>query len=315
MPQDYSEGIKALNSGDYNGAIAFFQNVVQQHTEDVQAYFYLASAYFQTQSYENVVNTLGWAIHYHPTNPQAHYNLGAAYEKLGRYDEARASLNQAVALQPIYPQAQQLLLKLPQTQSAPEIPEIVMTDLNGQPIQSTRTLRVSQQPAYAGTSGYQQTDNFEYPPMLTTEESTLPDAFMSFQDILLTPKYYFMEQAGYSGLTAPFWLYVAFHLTVFFLNMVGLISHGNPLNIVGTLGMVHSYITLTIVSTASWFFTLFFSTLLMLVGLPFTKRKDFSGAVRVSISATVLPVIAFTLFNILFMHLAPKALPPPPLPS
>ena len=224
MALDYSDGIKALNSGDYNGAIAFFHNVVQQHTEDVQAYFYLASAYFQTQSYENVVNTLGWAVHYHPTNPQAHYNLGAAYEKMGRYEEARSSLNQAIALQPVYPQAQQILLKLPQMQPVPETPQIVMTDLNGQPVHSTRTLRVSQPPAYTGSAGYQNTDEYKSAPMLTTEESTLPDAFMSFQDILLTPKYYFMEQSSYCGLAAPFWLYVAFHLTVFFLTMANLIS-------------------------------------------------------------------------------------------
>jgi hypothetical protein len=323
MPVDYSKGLTSVSSGDYEAAISFFYQLTIDHKEDFFSYYYLAGALFQAGHFQQAIEALGWAIFIDPNNAQARYNRALALEKLEKYADAIAGLHDALALQPNYPQAQQALLRIQQrilaatpvdadtTQEASAVRynldgTVQMQAVVPQPATAPLIAAPMAMPTPGAFPLAQQYAGFVPGSSLDDEQTTLIDSFGDLPEALLSPRTYFQEQARYGGFMAPFWMYLALKLIGFIAGVIALIAGHGILRVSGSVGSLYNITNVTLVAICGWSYPFFMASMLAIGGLGLAKRKDFSGAFRVAVIASVPVIAGIGLLGILVPLIAPK---------
>ncbi len=321
MPRNYSTGLAAITTGDYDTAIKFFHRITVEDKDDFFGYYYLAGALFQTGQYQQAIDALGWAIFIDPKHAQARYNRALALEKLEQYNDALAGLRDAIALMPNYPEAQQAMLRL-QSKLSPARPvpaDVVLSEgsHNGPVANATQVYKISPSVKSAqaapniaiGHPGY--TSAFGKNPLLTgtrlrNEEISLVGAFGKLREALLFPRQYMTDQSGYGGFMAPFWMYVALKLLGILFGTLGSMAGSGHVVATGAMGEFYGTVHNLVSSICSWTYPFFFASTIAMFGVVAAKRKDFSGYFRIAVISSI-PVIACTaVLGILVPIVAPK---------
>ena len=112
MASERDLGLKALQSGDFNQAIAHLEHATNENSQDYEAHLYLGVAYGQAGKHNDSITTLTHAVILQPANAQARFNLGLAMEQAGYPVQATEALQQALQLQPDYAKAQEALNRI-----------------------------------------------------------------------------------------------------------------------------------------------------------------------------------------------------------
>ncbi|HVF90309.1 MAG TPA: aspartyl protease family protein [Blastocatellia bacterium] len=96
----YSDGKKALRSGNYEKAAKLFREIISSDSLDLQAHIGLAYAYFKDQNYQLCFNHSQEAIKINPNNARAYALSGVAMLRSGFIEEAVQALVRANKLDP-----------------------------------------------------------------------------------------------------------------------------------------------------------------------------------------------------------------------
>jgi len=86
--------------GDYQNAIAAYEQAIQMGDTSVQTALAVADLYLTLKDYEVAVSAYQYVLRLDPQNAQAHGNLGYVYAQLGRLDEAIEENLQVLQLTP-----------------------------------------------------------------------------------------------------------------------------------------------------------------------------------------------------------------------
>jgi Tfp pilus assembly protein PilF len=95
-----SSGVKLLDQGQMDGAIAEFQKALASDPRYFPARLNLAFAYERAGKIEDAMAAYRSAIDAQPGNFFAHNNLGVLYDKTGQHEAAVAELEKALAIEP-----------------------------------------------------------------------------------------------------------------------------------------------------------------------------------------------------------------------
>ncbi len=267
------EGLAAFQRQDLPTAQARLRAAIQQNPQDGMAYLYFGGVAHQMGHHEEALQALHRAAQLLPRQPQVRYNLGIVQEKLGRNAEAFASYKQAVTLQPNYPLAQlgmqrlQSLMDEAADASSPVVipaypvsapPPASYPQASGYtpaaPIAAhpadiySSPSSVHSQPAGAPHGSYSPPPAGGYrgqqrplPSVRASLETTKVDAFdfgQAFQDIfriLFSPKDFFAEEEGATGLGAPMAMLLAFSIIVCTGNLISQVFRGQPGLFIGVM--------------------------------------------------------------------------------
>ncbi|MFM2313566.1 MAG: hypothetical protein RLZZ04_2842 [Cyanobacteriota bacterium] len=93
-----NRGITYAKQGDFELAIADFNQAIQINPNDADAYYNRASIYFQLGKDELAIADYKRVIEIDPNNAEAYYNRGIAYAKIGKDELARTNLEKAKQL-------------------------------------------------------------------------------------------------------------------------------------------------------------------------------------------------------------------------
>jgi cytochrome c-type biogenesis protein CcmI len=85
--------------------LAFFEQRVRDHPDDLAARLDLAQRYLQTGDVERAVEQYLEALRIEPDNPEARATLGFVLHRAGSSEEGLAEVNRALELSPQYPEA------------------------------------------------------------------------------------------------------------------------------------------------------------------------------------------------------------------
>ena len=110
----YDQGLKLLDSGDYEGAYtalqqaaSYYEQALVQTPEDVQVrtdlgavYFYESGLLSDTVLLQQAVETWKVALQYQPDKSEALFNLGLGYSQLGQVDLAIAAWQRVIEVAP-----------------------------------------------------------------------------------------------------------------------------------------------------------------------------------------------------------------------
>jgi tetratricopeptide (TPR) repeat protein len=141
------QGIALHDRGNYDGAIKYYQEVLNENPNNVLALFEMSFSYFQKRDFQKslelgyklaqyksdllprvyvqignsqdelgevkkAIETYKAGIKLFPSNFLIHFNLAITYNKLGELDEARASAKKSAGFNPHHPSSQLLLAAL-----------------------------------------------------------------------------------------------------------------------------------------------------------------------------------------------------------
>ena len=107
----FTVGMARYAAADWDGAIARFIDALNQTAEPVRAldqstvYFYRGNACYFKGDYERAIADFDQAIELKPDDADAYFNRGVVYYYKGDYDHAIAEYDQAIKLKPDYPAA------------------------------------------------------------------------------------------------------------------------------------------------------------------------------------------------------------------
>jgi tetratricopeptide (TPR) repeat protein len=108
----YNYGVQSITLGDYNAAIGYFDQALQQnltmlHKTDALLYLYQGKSYAQirTREFAGAVTTADAGLAVYPKDAMLWNNKGWALENLGKNQEALAAYDQAVAFDANYTNA------------------------------------------------------------------------------------------------------------------------------------------------------------------------------------------------------------------
>ncbi|MBK4731306.1 tetratricopeptide repeat protein [Oxynema sp. CENA135] len=101
----FARGNAQRNLGQYEGAIASFNEAIRLRPDFPEAYNNRGNAQAMLGQYEGAIASYNEAIRLRPDDPEAYVNRGVAQRNLGQYEEAIASFNEAIRLRPDYPEA------------------------------------------------------------------------------------------------------------------------------------------------------------------------------------------------------------------
>lgn len=82
------KGYDKLKNGNYNGAIKYFNKLLEIKPDDINALMYKGGALFATKNYEEAIKCFDVVIYIKKDHSIAWFSKGEALERLDRYDEA-----------------------------------------------------------------------------------------------------------------------------------------------------------------------------------------------------------------------------------
>ncbi|HEV8518516.1 MAG TPA: tetratricopeptide repeat-containing glycosyltransferase family protein [Burkholderiales bacterium] len=102
---EFSNGMAAYTSGDYELAARCFNAAIEARHDADDAYYYLGLAYLNLHLVEDAVDSLVMATHFRPAFAPAWYSLALAVRQRGDHREAVRCLERAIMLRPDYAEA------------------------------------------------------------------------------------------------------------------------------------------------------------------------------------------------------------------
>ncbi len=96
----YRNGLNSLWLGNYESALSFFENAVNQNPTRVEAWIQVGYCNVKQGKNSDAIRAYQQAIKLRPNSVDAHNRLGDAYYYAGSFDKAIESYRQAVRLQP-----------------------------------------------------------------------------------------------------------------------------------------------------------------------------------------------------------------------
>jgi Flp pilus assembly protein TadD len=103
--QRVEQGIEALNRGEYDLAIVYFDEAIKLDPADANAHYHRGQAHVAKAEYEMAILDYSEAIRLDPTDGRAYNNRGAAYSRKGDYDRAISDHAEAIRLNPSHARA------------------------------------------------------------------------------------------------------------------------------------------------------------------------------------------------------------------
>jgi len=94
------QGLVYAEQGDYDQAIAHYDQAIALDPDYVEAYLYRGLAYRKRGEYDHAIADYSKAIELVPDNAEAYYDRGCAYLGLGNYEQVMADFSKAVELNP-----------------------------------------------------------------------------------------------------------------------------------------------------------------------------------------------------------------------
>jgi len=94
------EGFSFSIRGEFKEALNYFQEAVETHPDDTEAWFGLGNCYIGLEQPAEAIDAYRQVIRTDPDNANAYYNLGHYYRQLGRYEEAVATFQDALTANP-----------------------------------------------------------------------------------------------------------------------------------------------------------------------------------------------------------------------
>jgi Tfp pilus assembly protein PilF len=91
------KGVKALDEGDTEGALAIFDALAQSSPDKAEPHFYLGMARAEMGNHAEAAASFRRAVEINPALGQAQFNLGRSLVELEDHDGAAAAFDQAVA--------------------------------------------------------------------------------------------------------------------------------------------------------------------------------------------------------------------------
>lgn len=102
-------GNSALDTKNYDGALAQYRRAIALNPNDARAYYGLGNAYFYQQRYADAVEPYRQAIALNSNDAVLHYYLGITYDHLPRRQEAIAEFQSTVRIDPTLARGYQAL--------------------------------------------------------------------------------------------------------------------------------------------------------------------------------------------------------------
>jgi tetratricopeptide (TPR) repeat protein len=102
---EFSKGMAAYTSGDYNLAARCFNAAIAARHDAADAHYYLGLAYLNSHRVEDAVDCFVMATHFRPAFAPAWYSLAMAVRQCGDHREAVRCLERAIMLRPDYAEA------------------------------------------------------------------------------------------------------------------------------------------------------------------------------------------------------------------
>ncbi|MEH2288103.1 tetratricopeptide repeat protein [Nostoc sp.] len=94
----YQEGVNKYESGNYEGAIADFNQIIELDPQNALAYNRRGDAYYRLGDYEQAQADSSQAILLDPQDANGYFDRGFAFSELGKNKEAIADYTQAIKL-------------------------------------------------------------------------------------------------------------------------------------------------------------------------------------------------------------------------
>jgi rhomboid protease GluP len=99
-PVKLEQGIAAMDSGDYAGALPLLEQAARELPTDYAAQYALAANYYNLRRYADAAPGFEAALQLVPDSPDAHFYLALSYVRLGRVSDAAVHLRRYLVLAP-----------------------------------------------------------------------------------------------------------------------------------------------------------------------------------------------------------------------
>ncbi|NEQ38648.1 MAG: tetratricopeptide repeat protein [Okeania sp. SIO3I5] len=101
----YNKGLAYYKQGEYQQALAAYNQAIRLNPKFADAYYNRAIVYDDLGEYEKALADYNQAIQLNPKFANAYYGRGLAYYNQGKYEQALADYNQAIRLNPKFAEA------------------------------------------------------------------------------------------------------------------------------------------------------------------------------------------------------------------
>lgn len=99
-PDDYGQGVRAVQAGDYARAVTFLGRAVQSDPRNADAWNYLGFSYRNLRRFDEAMAAYQKALAIDPNHRGAHEYLGQLYLQMGQMGRARELLERLGRLCP-----------------------------------------------------------------------------------------------------------------------------------------------------------------------------------------------------------------------
>ena len=101
----YARAAKRYNDGDFDGAIADYNEVLRIDPNHINSLLYRGNALYKKRKYDEAIEDYSGIIWLEPNNHIAWYNRGNARNEKREYEQALSDLNESIRLNPNYANA------------------------------------------------------------------------------------------------------------------------------------------------------------------------------------------------------------------
>lgn len=102
-------GRTLADEGDFEGAVAAFEEALRVDPRNVEAHISLATIYMNTEDYDKAIEHAQAGLMYDPKSIEAWLSLGNIYDEMGEFDKALEQLKYAMGVDEENPEVYYLM--------------------------------------------------------------------------------------------------------------------------------------------------------------------------------------------------------------